>query len=120
MNLTHIHRSIRAALHTARPLKYAALSGQVLADLIAGRVIRVSTFLERLGQDAEFTARYGSPFGRHAAKHYRAARRCEPLRCWIENAADRWIHVFVYAPTDPALAAAVGSYKRTAHLTTAA
>lgn len=119
MNAKHIRRSITAALHTSRPLRYAALSGNVLAALTTGRVIRVSTFLERLGCDADFTHRYGSPFGRHTAKAYRTHAHAEPLRCWIERDG-RWLHVFVYAPADPAFTAAVATYKRTAHLTAAA
>ncbi|HEX5569714.1 MAG TPA: hypothetical protein VFY14_22805 [Streptomyces sp.] len=113
MNTTHIRRTITTAATVSIHLKYAALSGQVLANLIAGRVIRVSTHLQRLGFDEEFIRRYGSPFGRHTAKHYRTRTGREPLRCWIRNDAGRYIHVFVYDPADFALAAAVSSYKRT-------
>lgn len=114
MNVTHIRRTIAAALTTSRPLNYATLSGQVFADLATGRLIRVSTHLHRLGLDDDFIRRYGSPYGRHVAKHHRTRTGHEPLRCWIRNDAGHWIHVFVYSPADFALAAAVTSYKRTA------
>jgi len=114
MKTTGIRRSIAAALAVSAHLKYATLSGQVLADLTAGRVIRVSTHLERLGADAEWIRRYGSPFGRHVARHYRARTGREPLRCWVRNEQGRFIHVFVYSPADFCLAAAITSYKRAA------
>jgi hypothetical protein len=113
VNTTHIRRSIRAALTTSKHLRYAALSGQVLADLLAGRVIRVSTYLDHRGLDPEFIARFGSPAGRAVAKAYRTQTGAEPLRCWVENEAGRFIHVAVYAPADAALPTGFVTYKRT-------
>jgi hypothetical protein len=114
VNTTVIRHTIAAALAAGTHLKYAALSGKVLADLQAGRVIRVSTHLERLGIDPEWIHRYGSPYGRHVARHYRARTGREPLSCWVRNEAGRFIHVFVYHPGDFALAAAITTYQRAA------
>ncbi|MTE20246.1 hypothetical protein F0L17_14235 [Streptomyces sp. TRM43335] len=119
MNINRTRRTITAAINTTRTLGYTTLSGATLTALTTGQLIRISTYLQQLGLDDDFTNRYASPFGRHAAKHYRNRAGHDPRRCWI-NRDGRWIHVFVYAPNDPALTAAVASYKRTAHLTLAA
>ena len=89
MTTTHIRRSITAAIHATEALRYATLSGTVLADLLAGRVIRVSQHLAARGIDADFIERYGSPAGRAVAKAHRQLTGREPLRCWVCNDAGR-------------------------------
>lgn len=113
MNLNYIRRSIRAAVTSPKPLRYAARSGAVLADLLAGRVIRVSAYLASRGLDPAFIDRYGSPTGRAVAKAYRQFAGVEPLRCWVQNDAGRFIHIAVYQPADDALPAGFVAYKRT-------
>jgi len=106
-------RHLNAATRVNRSVLYTAISGPILTDLVAGRLIRVSTFLTRLGLDADFIHRYGSPAGRHIAKAYRKLTGAEPTRCWIQNDAGRYIHVAVYAPGHEALPAGASTYPRT-------
>jgi len=108
-------RTLRAAARVRRSVFYTTLSGQILVDLTAGKLTRVSEYLARLGLDAEFIDRYGSPAGRHIAKAYRKIVGAEPTRCWVLKAG-RWIHVAVYNPTHKALPTGIATYPRTRDL----
>jgi hypothetical protein len=85
------------------------------------RPVKVSDFLTSVGADPEFIDKYGSTAGKYIAKEYRAAhyghdprttrRRTKPCKGYPEG---RWIKVFCYRATDPALVAGAREYKRTA------
>lgn len=119
MKTSHIRRSIRAALAVSKPLRYRVLSGVVASLVDAGRLIRTGDLLDRLGAD-DLLDGHRSWYGKHVVKAYRKATGAEPIRVWAQHrTTGKWVHVFVYAPTDPALYAGLASYKRTAHLTRA-
>jgi hypothetical protein len=115
--LRAIRRSIAAALRISRPVAYATLNGQIGAQLADGRLIRTGDLLDRLGAD-DLPDGQKSWYGRHVAKAYRAAHLGEDApRAWVQHrTTGRWIQVYVYAPTDPALYAALRIYKGTRHL----
>ncbi|WP_329317210.1 hypothetical protein OG723_44425 (plasmid) [Streptomyces sp. NBC_01278] len=83
--------------------------------------LKVSDFLTVLGMDESDIDRYGSWAGKHIVNAYRAAhygynprttrKRTKPCKGYPEG---RWIKVFIYRATDPALIAGCASYKRTA------
>ncbi|MFD9630073.1 hypothetical protein [Streptomyces violascens] len=116
-----IRRSIaavfHAALRTSRGLNYAALNGDIGNQLADGRLIRTGDLLEQLG-GGDLPDGVQSCYGRHVAKAYRAAHEGHSAqRAWVQHrTTGRWIHVYVYAPTDPALYAGLRSYKGTRHL----
>jgi hypothetical protein len=112
-------RLIAACRRTPKPLRYAALSGRVLAEVEAGRLIRTGDLLDRLGADALLDG-HRSWYGKHVAKAYRAANGTEPLRVWAQHrTTSKWVHVAVYSPTDGALYAGLATYARTRHLVAA-
>jgi hypothetical protein len=111
-----IRRSIRAALNAGRALGYTTLSGRIAADVAAGRLILVRDFLDRVG-GGDLPDGQQSWFGRHAKKAFVAATGRAPLMVWARHrTTGRWIHVAAYSPLDPALYAALRSYKGTRHL----
>lgn len=112
MSLTHIRRSIRAAIAASKPLRYRTLSGVIASLVDAGRLIRVSAYLASRHIDPEFIDRYGSPAGRAVAKAYRQFTGAEPQRCWVLHNG-RFIHACVYTPDHDALPAGFVAYKRT-------
>jgi hypothetical protein len=78
-----------------------------------GLLIRTGDMLDRLGivlPDGQ-----QSWYGRHVAKAYRAAHNGQDApKAWTRHrTTNRWIRVFVYPPTDPALIAGLHSYKAT-------
>lgn len=118
MNITHIRRTITAAIHTTQTLGYRALSGTVATLVNAGHLVRTGDILDRLGAD---TLKDGqrSWYGRHVAKAYRTAHNgAHAIKVWTQHrTTGKWIHVHVYSPTDPALYTALHTYKATRHLT---
>lgn len=112
-----ITRSHRAARTMPKALAYRTLSGIVAALVDQGRLIRTGDLLDRLGAD-DLLDGHRSWYGRHCAKAYRAADDgAVPIRVWAQHrTTGRYVHVYVYAPTDPALYAALQSYKATRHL----
>ncbi|MFE4867707.1 hypothetical protein [Streptomyces sp. NPDC056682] len=112
-----IRRTIAAALRTSRPVAYATLNGDIGAQLADGRLIRTGDILDRLGA-GDLPDGQKSWYGRHVAKAYRAMHLGEDAqRVWVQHrTTGRWIRVFAYAPTDPALYAGLRSYKGTRHL----
>ncbi|MFJ8301314.1 hypothetical protein ACIQ9R_36185 [Streptomyces sp. NPDC094447] len=89
--------------------------------------VKVSDYLTILGMDEKEIDRYGSWAGRYVASEYRTAhnghqprqtrKRTKPCKGAPNG---RWIKVFVYRLTDPALPAGCGKYKRTAEYVPAA
>jgi hypothetical protein len=117
LNASRLIRRIHtAARTTTKALGYRVLSGQIAADVDAGRLIRTGDLLQRLG--ADLPDGQASWYGRHCAKAYRAANLgAAPIRVWAQHrTTGKWIHVNVFAPTDSALYAALQTYKATRHL----
>lgn len=119
MNATirSITRSHRAARTMTKALAYRTLSGVIALHVDAGRLIRTGDLLDRLGAD-DLLDGHRSWYGRHAAKAYRAANGgASAIKVWAQHrTTGRYVHVYVYAPTDPALYVALQSYKATRHL----
>ncbi|MCT9092861.1 hypothetical protein N4G70_28910 [Streptomyces sp. ASQP_92] len=118
--LRSICRSIAAALRIARPVGYATLNGDIAALVASGQLIRTGDFLTEHG-GSDLPDGKQAWYGRHVAKAYRAMHLGEDApRAWVQHrTTGRWIHVYVYAPTDPALYAGLHSYKGTRHLVVA-
>jgi hypothetical protein len=111
-----VRRALATATRTAEALGYLTLSGHIGILVADGRLIRTGDFLDRVGGD-DLKDGQKSWYGRHVVKAYRAAYGVEALRVWTQHrTTGRWIHVFVYAPLDPALLAGLTSYKGTRHL----
>ncbi|MFI0914188.1 hypothetical protein [Streptomyces abikoensis] len=116
MKLTAIRRTIAAARTATKSLGYRALSGRIAHLVDTGVLIRTGDLLDRLG--AELPDGQRSWYGRHVAKAYRAAHLgADAIRVWAQHrTTGHWIHVHVYAPTDPVLVTALGTYKATRSL----
>jgi len=107
-----MRKSIRALTITA----VASLNQGVLYTAISAGMILARRFLTARGAEPEFADRYGSAFGRTAAKTFREQRGTEPCRAWsLVNGV--WRRVMGYRPEDlPVLDTALALYPRTAHL----
>ncbi|MCC9307723.1 hypothetical protein LN042_11545 [Kitasatospora sp. RB6PN24] len=81
-----------------------------------GNLIRTGDMLDRLG--IALPDGQQSWYGRHVANAYRAQHEGQDApKAWTRHrTSGRWIRVFVYSPTDPALLAGLRSYKATAGL----
>jgi len=100
-------RTIRSAARVDRGVLYTTIS----AGMILARA-----FLTSRGTTAAFADRYGSPFGRAAAKIFRERRGTEPRRAWSQINGI-WRRVMGYTSQDlPVLNAALAAYPRTAYL----
>ncbi|MEV5944221.1 hypothetical protein [Streptomyces sp. NPDC051994] len=114
--LRTICRTIAAALRTHRALGYATLNGQIGAQLAGGQLIRTGDYLVEVG-GGDLPDGQQSWYGRDVAKAYRAAHGVSALHAWVQHRnTGRWIHVYVYAPDDPALSIGLRTYKATRHL----
>ncbi|MEV7872651.1 hypothetical protein AB0P17_42605 [Streptomyces sp. NPDC088124] len=115
--ITRTHRAARAV---TRALAYRTRSGLIAAAVEHGRLIRTGDMLDRLGAD-DLKDGQRSWYGRHTAKAYRAMNLgADAVRVWAQHrTTGKWIHVHVYTPTDPALYAALDTYKATRHLAAA-
>ncbi|WP_424891817.1 hypothetical protein [Streptomyces sp. XH2] len=119
MNRTAIRRTITAARTTTQHLAYRTLSGRIAHLVDTGHLVRTGDILDRLGADNLLDGQR-SWYGRHVAKAYRTTHLgADAIRVWTQHrTTGHWIHVHVYAPTDPALYTALGTYKATRHLAT--
>ncbi|MFG2225363.1 hypothetical protein [Streptomyces sp. NPDC048644] len=100
-------RHVSAAAHVDTSVLYTTIS--------AGMIL-IRRYLVAAGATGEFADRYGSAFGRVAAKTYRAERDAEPRKAW-SSSTGKWRRVMGYLPTDTAvLDRALAAYPRTAHL----
>lgn len=110
-------RTQTAATRTTKAVFYRCLSGDIAVAVDHGRLIRTGDLLDRLGAD-ELKDGQRSWYGRHTAKAYRAMNLgADAIKVWAQHrTTGRWIHVHVYAPTDPALYVALTTYKATRHL----
>lgn len=99
------HRIVAAASAVSRGVLYTTISaGMVLAR----------TYMTGRGVDQDFANRYGSPFGRTAAKVYRTEHGTEPRKAW-SNVNGKWRRVNGFLPAESAvLDVAFATYKRTA------
>lgn len=111
-----ITRTHAAAQRVTKALRYRAISGQIIADLENGRLVRTGDILERLDA-GDLKDGYQSWYGKHVKKAFVAAAGIEPIRCWVQHrTTGKWIRVHVYSPFDMALYIGLATYKRTAHL----
>jgi hypothetical protein len=110
--ITAIRRLTTIARQIHQDLRYASFG--------LGGMIRTGDILDRLG--IQLPDGQQSWYGRHVAKAYRAAHNGQDApKAWAQHrTTGRWIRVFVYSPTDPALFAGLTSYKATAGLVTGA
>ena len=77
---TRIRRNgLHAATATTKALGYRTLSGLIATHVDAGRLIRTSDFLDRIGGN-DLPDGQRSWFGRHVAKSYRAQHGGHPVR----------------------------------------
>lgn len=103
--LTSRHRHVNAAKAVDLGVLYTSISAGML---LARR------YLTGRGIDQDFADRYGSAFGRTAAKIYRTANGSEPRRAW-SLVSGKWRRVNGYLPTETEiLDEAFGAYPRTA------
>lgn len=103
--LTSRQRHIKAATAVDLGVFYSTLSAGMLL---------VRRYLTGRGIDQEFADRYGSAFGRTAAKIYRTSNGGEPRRAW-SNVSGKWRRVNGYLPAEvDVLDEAFTTYKRTA------
>lgn len=108
--------TLHAAAKTAKALGYRTLSGTIAVLVDTGQLIRTGDILNRLGA-SDLPDGQQAWYGRHVAKAYRTAHGGDTIRVWAQHrTTGRWIHVFVYTPTDPALTTGLRSYKATRHL----
>jgi hypothetical protein len=102
--ITAIRRLTRMARQIHQDLRYAVFG--------LGGLIRTGDMLERLG--IHLSDGQASWYGRHVANAYRATNGQDAPKAWAQHrTTGRWIRVFVYSPTDPALFAGLNSYKAT-------
>lgn len=86
----------------------------VLYTTLSAGMLLVRRYLTGRGVDQEFADRYGSAFGRTAAKIYRTSNGGEPRRAW-SNVSGKWRRVNGYLPAEvDVLDEAFTTYKRTA------
>lgn len=108
--------TLRTAATTSRALGYRTLSGIIASWVDTGRLIRTGDLLDQLGAD-DLKDGHRSWYGRHVAKAFRATHGGDSVKVWSQHrTTGKWIHVHVYAPTDPALYTALHAYKATRHL----
>lgn len=112
-----LRRRTQAAARTAtKALYYRAISGIVAVLVDAGRLVRTGDALDRFGGN-DLLDGQKSWYGRHVAKAYRKVHGGDAIRVWTQHrTTGKWIHVYVYAPADPALLAGLANYKGTRHL----
>lgn len=86
----------------------------VLYTTISAGMLLVRRYLTGRGIDQDFADRYGSAFGRAAAKIYRASNGVEPRRAW-SLVSGKWRRVNGYLPAEAdVLDEAYAAYPRTA------
>ncbi|MFJ2110601.1 hypothetical protein ACIOEX_01510 [Streptomyces sp. NPDC087850] len=112
-----IARTHRAARTVTKALAYRCRSGLIAVAVEQGQLIRTGDLLDRLGAD-DLPDGQRSWYGRHTAKAYRATHLgAHAVKVWTQHrTTGRWIHAFVYNPTEPALYTALRTYKATRHL----
>ncbi|NUP53387.1 MAG: hypothetical protein HOW97_39605 [Catenulispora sp.] len=105
-----IRRIITTVRSLGEDIRHATLNGDLHG------AIRTGDMLDRFG--IQLPDGQQSWYGRHVAKAYRAAHNGQDApRAWVRHrTTGRWIHVFVYSPTDPALITGLRTYKATASL----
>lgn len=89
--------------------------------------VKVSDYLTGIGMPAQEIDRFGPWAGRHIASEYRTANFGHQPRKTRKRTAPckghpkgRWIKVYIYRATDPALTAGARKYNRTAPFVAAA
>lgn len=109
-------RTTAAARTAVKALRYRCISGIVAVLVDQGRLVRTGDALDRFG-GGDLPDGQQSWYGRHVVKAYRKVHGGDPVRVWARHrTTGRFVHVYVYAPADPALLAGLHSYKATRHL----
>ncbi|MFJ7242375.1 hypothetical protein ACIQWB_35350 [Streptomyces olivaceus] len=107
--MSHALTSRKRHLNAANGVDLGVLYTTVSAGMLLAR-----RYLTGRGIDQEFADRYGSAFGRTAAKIYRTSNGAEPRRAW-SNVNGKWRRVNGYLPTETdVLDKAFDTYPRTA------
>lgn len=112
-----LRRRTQAAARTAiKALYYRCINGIVGVYVDHGQLVRTGDALDRFG-GGDLPDGQRSWYGRHVAKAYRKAHGGDAVKVWSQHrTTGKWIHVYVYAPADPALLAGLRAYKATRHL----
>lgn len=125
MTVRHIARRIATATsrRTNRALVGSALSAArryaVLNAYVARHnegIVTAGQYLTALTGDAEFSAKYDSPYGKHVKRAYIAIHGADPARIRLVTEHRRLHRAVGYLLGEPALAVAVRAYPRTAAL----
>lgn len=95
--------------------RHAVLTAYV-ARRNAGIVTAGQYLTEVLGADAEFSARFDSPFGKAIKKAYKALHGEDPAKIRLVTEHRRLHRAIGYLLGEPALTVAAASYPRTAAL----
>lgn len=95
--------------------RYAVLTAYVNRHN-AGIVTAGQYLTEALGADAEFSARFDSPFGKAVKKAYKALHGEDPAKIRLVTEHRRLHRAIGYLLGEPALAVATATYPRTAAL----
>ena len=102
------------ALRQRRVRAAQAVDLGVLYSTISAGMLLVRRYLTGRGVDQAFADRYGSAFGRTAAKIYRTGHGAEPRKAW-SLVSGKWRRVNGSPPADTdVLDAAFAAYPRTA------
>jgi hypothetical protein len=109
------HQAAPRRIFAARHLAAAAAVDEGLAySTISAGMLLARKYLTGRGVDQAFADRYGSAYGRTAAKLYRAEHGTEPRKAW-SNVNGTWRRVNGFLPAETAvLDKAFTTYKRTA------
>lgn len=109
-------KAIRAAVQIGRAARYATLNGPLQQQLNEGRLIQASTYLRTLGVEDAGICSFRSWYGRKVKAAYLDRHDgLNPQMAWVQIDG-HWMHVCVYAPSDPALRAGVTAYPRLAEV----
>lgn len=103
---------VGATMSVAR--RYAVLDAYV-ARRNTG-IVTAGQYLTALTGDAEFSARFDSPFGKHIRRAYIALHDAEPAKIRLVTEHRRLHRAIGYRLGEPALAVATQTYPRTAAL----
>jgi hypothetical protein len=116
-----IHTAARAAASATGRRANRTRIGYAVLDALAerfnrGKVTAGQYLIQVLGTDAEFAAKYDSPFGKAIKKAYIALHDAEPAKLRLAAVGTRLHRKIGYLLGEPALELATRTYARTAAL----
>lgn len=110
-------RAARTRVGTFNSPQRRAANLAKVADRVNAGKVTTADYLRQLGADDAFVTSYSSPYGRTAAKVYRAETGTEPVKSGLAVRGRRLVPVFAYGADDAAiLDKAAREYKWTAEL----